>query len=152
MQDNQMSDWQRRFEERGLRFEEAAVERRLLSNAVNSVEAGDFSTPLRCARNDMKGRSAARVQMVQKVQRVVVAALPQYSGSFSWKGPDVTCFAAASYAVGCVEAGDFGAPLPTLEMTGSGAFRMKMTKRSVNGKILFLKLWKMKSFGNRIFT
>ena len=69
MQDNQMSDRQRRFEERGLRFEEAAVERRLLSNAVNSVEAGDFSTPLRCGRNDMKGRSAARVQMVQRVQR-----------------------------------------------------------------------------------
>lgn len=87
MQDNQMSDWQRRFEERGLKFEEAAVERRLLSNAVNSVEAGDF-----------------------------------------------------------------GAPLPTLEMTGGGAFRMKMTKRSVNGKILFPKLWKIKSFGNRIFT
>ena len=61
-------------------------------------------------------------------------------------------FAMVSYVVGCVEAGDFGAPLSTLEMTGGGAFRMKMTKRSVNGKILFPKLWKMKSFGNRIFT
>ena len=61
------------------------AECRLLSNAVNSVEAGDFSTPLRYARNDMKGRSAAQVQMVQmvqKVQRVVVAASPQYLGSF----------------------------------------------------------------------
>ena len=32
-----------------------------------------------------------------------------------WKGPDVTCFAAASNAAGCVEVGDFGA---LLEMTG----------------------------------
>ena len=31
------------------------------------------------------------------------------------KGPDVTCFAAASYAAGCVEVGDFGA---ALVMTG----------------------------------
>ena len=36
---------------------------------------------------------------------------------FLGKGPDVTCFAAASNAVGCVEVGDFGAPLSTLEMT-----------------------------------
>lgn len=83
---------------------------------------------------------------------MVVAASPQYVGSFLGKGPDVMFFAAALYVVGCVEVGDFGALLPTLEMTGNVAFRMKMTKRSVNGKILFLKLWKMKSFGNRIFT
>jgi hypothetical protein len=56
------------------------------------------------------------------------------------------------FTAGHVVPGDFGAPLPTLEMTGSGAFRMKMTKRSVNGKILFLKLLKIKSFGNRIFA
>ena len=31
------------------------------SYVANSVEAGDFSTPLRSARNDMKGRCAARV-------------------------------------------------------------------------------------------
>ena len=104
------------------------------------------------ARNDMKGRSAARVQMVQRfkgwwwrLRRSIQAP--------SWgRGLTLRVFTAASYAVGCVEAGDFGAPLPTLEMTGGGAFRMKMTKRSVNGKILFPKLWKMKSFGNRIFT
>ena len=82
---------------------------------------------------------------------MVVAASPQYVGSSLWKGPDVTYFAMESNAMNGVEAGDFGAPLPTLEMTGSGAFRMKMTKRSVNGKILFLKLCKIKSFGNRIF-
>ena len=39
------------------------------SYAVGCVEVGDFLTPLRCARNDMKGRLAARVQMVQRVQR-----------------------------------------------------------------------------------
>ena len=127
MQDNQMSDWQRRFEERGSRFErdgetllsavgcplsagEEDGQTRFFgpilraspspflgkgpdvtcfaaaSYAVGCVEVGDFSTPLRCGRNDMKGRSAARVQrvqMVQKVQRVVVAASPQYLGSFS---------------------------------------------------------------------
>jgi len=49
--------------------------------------------------------------MVQKVQRVVVAASPQYSGCFSWKRPDVTCFVAASYVVGCIEVGDFSTPL-----------------------------------------
>lgn len=92
------------------------AECRLLSNAVNSVEVGDFRAPSR------------RRSLTLRV------------------------FAMVSYVVGCVEAGDFGAPLPTLEMTGGGAFRMKMTKRSVNGKILFPKLWKMKSFGNRIFT
>jgi hypothetical protein len=49
---------------------------------------------LRFARNDRKGRCTARVQ------RVVVAALPQYAGSFLGKEPDVTCFAAVSDAVG----------------------------------------------------
>ena len=39
------------------------------SYAANGVEVGDFRTPLRSARNDMKGRCAARVQMVQRVQR-----------------------------------------------------------------------------------
>ena len=125
------------------------------SYAANGVEAGDFSTPLRCGRNNMKGRSAARVQIVQRVQRFKgwwwrlrrSIQAPSRRRSLT-----LHFFAAASYAVGCVEAGDFGAPLSTLEMTGSGAFRMKMTKRSVNGKILFPKLWKMKSFGNRIFT
>ena len=51
------------------------------SYVANSVEAGDFSTPLRSARNDMKGRCVSRVQMIQKVQRL--AASPQYLGSLS---------------------------------------------------------------------
>ena len=122
---------------------------------ASHIKVGDFSTPLRCARNDMKGRSAARVQMVQRVQRFKGWwwRLRRSIQAPSWgRGLTLRVFTAASYAVGYVEAGDFEAPLPTLEMTGGGAFRMKMTKRSVNGNILFLKLWKMKSFGNRIFT
>ena len=126
MQDNQMSDWQRRFEERGLRFEEAAVERRLLSNAVNSVEAGDFSTPLRCGRNDMKGRSAARVQMVQRVQRFKGwwwRLCRSMQAPSCGRSQTLRVFAMVSYVVGCVEAGDFGAPLPTLEMTSGRGFQ-----------------------------
>ncbi len=125
---------------------------------ASHIKVGDFSTPLRCARNDRGGEfrqsdvrrdlsdlssglhpapfrsgtkegaqnflcplegNAAKQQRVYEVNHVnetlllfhAARRLARLGNSMQnchlRKGPDVTCFAAASYAVGCVEVGDF---------------------------------------------